>query len=187
MRISKEPEVRKQEILDMAMKVFARKGYEATTMKDIAKEAQVVPGLCYHYFQNKQELYQTAMTQYAKKCSSAFTAVFQQQDLKLEQCLDMIEKIAVDQETEYSYKDFFDKEGNELFHQQLTQCMSKEIFPVMKKYLQCLADRGEIQCSDTEMMAHFVWAAQLEVILMEEIPMEDRMTFIRKMVNKLLK
>ena len=28
MRISKEPEVRKQEIIDTAMKVFAERGYE---------------------------------------------------------------------------------------------------------------------------------------------------------------
>ena len=32
MRVSKEPEVRKQEMLDTAMRVFAEKGFEATTM-----------------------------------------------------------------------------------------------------------------------------------------------------------
>lgn len=47
------------------MKVFAEKGYEVTTMKDIAREMNVASGLCYHYFQNKQMLYETAVTQYA--------------------------------------------------------------------------------------------------------------------------
>ncbi|MCW7999779.1 TetR family transcriptional regulator, partial [Clostridium sp. cpc1] len=35
-RISKDPEVRKQEILEAAMKLFYMKGYEATSMADIA-------------------------------------------------------------------------------------------------------------------------------------------------------
>ena len=61
MRISKEPEVRRQEIIDTAMRVFSEQGYEATTMKDIAREMKVASGLCYHYFPNKQELYETAV------------------------------------------------------------------------------------------------------------------------------
>ena len=40
-RISKEPEVRRQEILDTAMSVFMEKGYEAATMRDIAAAMQI--------------------------------------------------------------------------------------------------------------------------------------------------
>ena len=43
MRISKEPEVRKREIADNAMRLFCEKGYEATSMKDIARAVNVVP------------------------------------------------------------------------------------------------------------------------------------------------
>ena len=35
-RVSKPPEERRQEIMDTAMRVFAEKGYEQTTMRDIA-------------------------------------------------------------------------------------------------------------------------------------------------------
>ena len=31
MRVSKDPDIRKQEILDVAMRVFAEKGYEVPT------------------------------------------------------------------------------------------------------------------------------------------------------------
>ena len=65
-RISKEPEVRRQEILDTAMSVFMEKGYEAATMRDIAAAMHVVPGLCYRYFESKQMLYDTAIEQYVK-------------------------------------------------------------------------------------------------------------------------
>ena len=38
MRTVKEPDVRKQEILEGAIAVFAKKGYDRTTISDIAKE-----------------------------------------------------------------------------------------------------------------------------------------------------
>ena len=61
MRISKDPEVRKQEIINTAMGIFSEKGFEAVTMKDIAQAVGVAAGLCYHYFPNKQALYETAI------------------------------------------------------------------------------------------------------------------------------
>ena len=45
MRISKEPEERKQEIVETAMKLFCEKGYEKTSISDIAKEMNVAQGL----------------------------------------------------------------------------------------------------------------------------------------------
>ena len=83
MRISKEPEVRRQEIIDTAMRVFSEQGYEATTMKDIAREMKVASGLCYHYFPNKQELYETAVRQYARACSAGFVEIFRRTELSL--------------------------------------------------------------------------------------------------------
>ena len=63
-RISKPPEERKQEIMDAAMRAFTEKGYEQTTMRDIAAVIGVVPGLCYRYFNSKQELFDSAVSQY---------------------------------------------------------------------------------------------------------------------------
>ena len=56
-RISKPPEVRRQEILDTAMELFAEKGYEDTSMADIARRMGVVQGLCYRYFDSKRVLF----------------------------------------------------------------------------------------------------------------------------------
>lgn len=46
--------LRKRALLfETAMKLFREKGYEATTMRDIAKEASVAVGSAYHYFPSK--------------------------------------------------------------------------------------------------------------------------------------
>ena len=44
-------------IIDAALKVFSRKGYADTRMADIASEAEMSYGLVYHYFENKEKLF----------------------------------------------------------------------------------------------------------------------------------
>ena len=43
-------------ILDAAIRVFARTGYHAARVSDIAEEAGIAYGLVYHYFKNKEEV-----------------------------------------------------------------------------------------------------------------------------------
>ena len=55
-RTPKVVEDRREQIIDAAMHVFARKGYSNATNKDIAIEAGITPGLIYYYFENKEAL-----------------------------------------------------------------------------------------------------------------------------------
>ncbi|HJT80056.1 MAG TPA: TetR/AcrR family transcriptional regulator [Chthoniobacterales bacterium] len=45
---------RKTQILDAAIRCFARKGFHLTSMHDISAEAGISVGLIYRYFQNKE-------------------------------------------------------------------------------------------------------------------------------------
>ena len=47
---------RREQILQAARAAFARKGYERTTIKDIASEAGLAPGTLYLYFDNKRDI-----------------------------------------------------------------------------------------------------------------------------------
>jgi TetR/AcrR family fatty acid metabolism transcriptional regulator len=47
---------RRRQILDAAVRVFARQGYHACRVSDIADEAGVAYGLVYHYFRSKDEV-----------------------------------------------------------------------------------------------------------------------------------
>jgi AcrR family transcriptional regulator len=46
----------RQRIIDIAVELFARRGYDATTLRDIAKAADVSTGLAYRYFKQKEDL-----------------------------------------------------------------------------------------------------------------------------------
>ncbi|HUZ80892.1 MAG TPA: TetR/AcrR family transcriptional regulator [Gaiellaceae bacterium] len=50
---------RRRELLDAAARVFARRGFHASRVGDIAEEAGVAHGLLYHYFRSKEEVLET--------------------------------------------------------------------------------------------------------------------------------
>ena len=55
--MAKAPPVdRRRQILDAAIRVFARQGFNACRVSDIAREANVAYGLVYHYFDSKDQV-----------------------------------------------------------------------------------------------------------------------------------
>lgn len=61
---SKKPEVRRQELIDIASALFAERGYEAVSVRDILNVVDGAPGMFYYYFKSKQDIYIAAMEQY---------------------------------------------------------------------------------------------------------------------------
>lgn len=66
-RISKPPEIRKQELIDIALNLFIEKGYEVVSVRDILKVVNGHPGMFYYYFSSKQDIYEEAMLQLMNK------------------------------------------------------------------------------------------------------------------------
>jgi len=53
---SEEQQKTRERIIAAASKVLAEKGYEATTLREISREAQAAPGLVHYYFGGKDQL-----------------------------------------------------------------------------------------------------------------------------------
>lgn len=74
MRRTKEDAAETREkILDCAIRVISRKGYSATTLDDIAREAEVTRGAIYWHFKNKVDLFNTLLVE-------RFTGAYQGMD-----------------------------------------------------------------------------------------------------------
>lgn len=56
MRVVKEAEERKQEILDAAERLFASKGFDNTSISNILEETGIARGTLYYHFKSKEEL-----------------------------------------------------------------------------------------------------------------------------------
>src|ERR687892_19949 len=57
------PVDRRRQILDAAVRVFARQGFHACRVSDIAREAGVAYGLVYHYFKSKEQVLNELFTE----------------------------------------------------------------------------------------------------------------------------
>jgi AcrR family transcriptional regulator len=58
-------EWRREELLKAALRVFADRGIEGASLREVATEAGVVPGLLHHYFGGKERLMLEVIERYA--------------------------------------------------------------------------------------------------------------------------
>lgn len=72
-----DKEIRRQQLLDAAIKVFARKGYHAASIDDIIKEADVARGTFYLYFEGKKEIFLAIIDFYFEKLRAISEGIHQ--------------------------------------------------------------------------------------------------------------
>lgn len=65
------PDVRVH-LMDAALRAFAQHGYEGASVRDIAAEAQMAPGLLYHYFASKEAVLQALFERSGAMVMAAF-------------------------------------------------------------------------------------------------------------------
>ena len=81
MRRTKEESAKtKEKILDISLMVFGQKGYGATKLSDIAKEANITRGAIYHHFKNKTELFDALIDRYHNKFEKAIEPIIDSDD-----------------------------------------------------------------------------------------------------------
>jgi TetR/AcrR family transcriptional regulator, acrAB operon repressor len=66
-RTKEEAAITREQLLKKALTVFSKEGYAATTLEDIAREAEVTRGAIYWHFGSKAELYNTLIREYADR------------------------------------------------------------------------------------------------------------------------
>ena len=67
----------KEKILSLAISLFAQKGYNGVSMRELAQSANLGVAGLYHYFPNKEALYQQAIKQYFSNKALSFSDIWQ--------------------------------------------------------------------------------------------------------------
>jgi AcrR family transcriptional regulator len=56
---------RREDILQASLHLFSEKGFHGTSMRDIARAANITEGLIYHYFASKRDLFRAIIEEYS--------------------------------------------------------------------------------------------------------------------------
>ncbi len=67
MRVVKDAEERKNEILDVAEHLFGTKGFDNTSTNDILNEIGIARGTLYYHFKSKEELLDSMINRMTKR------------------------------------------------------------------------------------------------------------------------
>jgi len=65
---------RREQLLDVALEVFARAGYHGASMNDVAEAAGVTKPVLYQHFESKRELYQALLDEVGARLVGAITS-----------------------------------------------------------------------------------------------------------------
>lgn len=81
MRITKDPVIRRQEIIDAARSLFEAQGISKTSMTDIAAQIGVAKGLVYYYFSSKDLLVEEVIDQFIRRLDATLRQILLRDDL----------------------------------------------------------------------------------------------------------
>lgn len=77
-RTKEDAEITKRNLLDAGLIVFSQKGYAATRVEDIAKQANVTTGAIYHHFEGKSDLYSALVDLNSAKANQLAEQILQE-------------------------------------------------------------------------------------------------------------
>lgn len=86
----RDSEASQEKILDAAEKLFVEKGYNATSLRQVAADAAVAKSLIFHHFQTKAELWEQVKARRMRDFAQRQQEAFEQGGVNLERLTDAI-------------------------------------------------------------------------------------------------
>jgi len=185
-RITKEPEVRKQEILETAMAVFYEKGYDKTKMSDIADKIGIAQGLCYRYFPSKEVLFDSAIEEYAHMMTAPMIGIICDKSLTLKQKLERFPNFLNIEKQNDTYYQFFHDNNNKKIHDQLSMKICEIMQPYVAAAIKLAHEKGETAITDYDTVASFTVYGQLGILLDNKLDGNEKIERIRTALSSFI-
>lgn len=142
MRIVKDADRTKKDILESAEKLFAQKGFDYTSTNDILKEVGIARGTLYYYFESKEAILDAVIEKMTKQLLDNARVIASDKSVPvLERLTKTIMSLNVDSNLGYEVIKQVHKPQNALMHQKMQQNLLINVNDIITMLInECIAD-----------------------------------------------
>ena len=151
MRIVKEAAERRNEILDVAERLFCTKGYDQTSTNDILSEIGIARGTLYYHFSSKEDILDAMIDRILDEIVRRASRIALDESVPvLERMTQTILASNVDTKTGDMILEQMHKPQNALMHAKMQERLLKQLIPLFTKLIEDGISQGLMQTADPE-------------------------------------
>lgn len=186
LRTIKSVDERRQEILDGAVKLFSEKGYDKTSISDIATCLGISQGLCYRYFKSKEDIFKSAIDEYAKSIAYEMIEVITSSELTIEEKIKSQWDFQDLEKKKSSYYKVFHGEGTKHLHDSISISICRKVAPYVQAEINKEINNGRLEVIDSTMLTSCLVYGQLGILLDTNIDAKTRVKRISEFFTDML-
>jgi AcrR family transcriptional regulator len=132
MRIVKEADERRNEILDAADELFGRKGFDGTSTNDILEKVGIARGTLYYHFKSKEDIMDALIERYNNRLLAAAQKIAADVSIPVnERIIRVIMSLNVSGGSGSEIKEHIHKPQNALMHQKIQKIILSGVPPIL--------------------------------------------------------
>ncbi|MDR0301626.1 MAG: TetR/AcrR family transcriptional regulator [Treponema sp.] len=136
-RISKDAETRKTEILNAAEELFSEKGYDGASISDIIDKVGVARGTVYYHFKSKEDVLDALIERMGNRFLTAAREIAADKSIPvLERWFKTLMSLSAGSSTDKKLNEHMHKPQNARMHQKTHKVMLKGIPPILTEIVE---------------------------------------------------
>ena len=146
MRIVKEAQERKNEILDVAERLFGVKGFDNTSTNDILKEIGIARGTLYYHFRSKEDILDAIIERMTGRLVENAAAIIDRKEIPVMQRLTMtLNALNVNSDLGQEIMEQVHRPQNALMHQKMQEKLLAGVNPLITALIREGIEQGICQ------------------------------------------
>lgn len=133
-RVSKNPEERRNELMDAAQLLFLSKGYEKTAVSDIVRQVNVAQGTFYYHFKSKAEILDAVVDRFVSVIEADLKTILDSTDIDVViRVNSAINKLVEITGSNREIIDYLHQESNALLHDRVVTITMNRLVPLLAR------------------------------------------------------